>query len=215
MKRKIIRNGFVRYLVIIALVWPLSAIAAAELPRILVVGDSLSAGFGLADDEGWVVLLQQDNPKWQITNASISGDTTTGGVRRLPKLLEKYQPDMVIIELGGNDGLRGQPLKLIENNIRRMIELVLQQGATPLLLEMKIPPNYGPQYSGQFTQIYQRLATQLQVALVPFFLESIVAQPGMMQSDGIHPTAAAQPAMMQQVLSSIENLRAPRLRPAE
>ncbi len=209
MKRKTKRNWFVHFLVVVLLIGPLSAIAVAESPRILVVGDSLSAGFGLAENEGWVALMQQDNPQWQIINASISGDTTTGGLRRLPKLIEQHSPTIVVIELGGNDGLRGQPLGLIEKNLRQMIQLVRQQSAVPLLLEMKIPPNYGPQYSGRFTQIYQKLATQMQVALVPFFLESVIAKAGMMQADGIHPTAAAQPSMMQQVLSAIKGLSIP------
>lgn len=209
MKRKTKRNWFVHYLVVVLLIGPLSAIAVAESPRILVVGDSLSAGFGLAENEGWVALMQQDNPQWQIINASISGDTTTGGLRRLPKLIEQHSPTIVVIELGGNDGLRGQPLGLIEKNLRQMIQLVRQQSAVPLLLEMKIPPNYGPQYSGRFTQIYQKLATQMQVALVPFFLESVIAKAGMMQVDGIHPTAAAQPSMMQQVMSVIKGLSIP------
>ena len=209
MKRKTKRNWFVHYLLIVIMLGPLSAIAVAESPRILVVGDSLSAGFGLAENEGWVALMQQDNPQWHIINASISGDTTTGGLRRLPKLIEQHSPTIVVIELGGNDGLRGQPLGLIEKNLRHMIQLVQQQSAVPVLLEMKIPPNYGPQYSGRFTQIYQKLATQMQVVLVPFFLESVIAKAGMMQTDGIHPTAAAQPSMMQQVLSAIKSLSLP------
>ena len=205
MKTKIKISGVSYLAAVFCLLFSVSTIAA-EQTRVLVVGDSLSAGFGLADNEGWVTLLQQENPHWQVINASISGDTTSGGVRRLPNLLTQYEPMVVIIELGGNDGLRGQPLRLIEKNLHRMIEMTQQQGATPLLLEMKIPPNYGPQYSGRFTQIYRQLAAQMQVTMVPFFLETIAAETGMMQADGIHPTAAAQPIMMRQVAQALKTL---------
>lgn len=176
----------------------------ANQSKVLVVGDSLSAGFGIDPDLGWVSLLQQANPDWLVINASISGDTTSGGVRRLPALLDQHNPTLVIIELGGNDGLRGQSLSLIQRNLQQMVQDSVQQNAQVILMEMKIPPNYGARYTERFTALYEQIASQYQLVMVPFFLESVIGQDGMMQDDGIHPTAAAQSTMMQQVQAVLE-----------
>lgn len=182
----------------------------ANQSKVLVVGDSLSAGFGIDPDLGWVSLLQQANPDWLVINASISGDTTSGGVRRLPALLDQHNPTLVIIELGGNDGLRGQSLSLIQRNLQQMVQDSVQQNAQVILMEMKIPPNYGARYTERFTALYEQIASQYQLVMVPFFLESVIGQDGMMQDDGIHPTAAAQSTMMQQVQAVLEQSSFPK-----
>lgn len=182
--------------------------AGQEPPVILVVGDSISAGFGIPIQQGWVALLeqrlQQRVPAVQIINASISGDTTQGGVARLPNLIRQHQPDLLLIELGGNDGLRGMPLSLVRNNLNRMIEMAEKEGVMVMLLGMQIPPNYGPDYAQGFANIYTKLASQRDTLLVPFLLENVATQPGLMQADGIHPTVEAQPIMMQAVVDELD-----------
>lgn len=175
----------------------------AQANTLLVVGDSLSAAYGVPSETAWVQLLrerlgQRDND-WQVVNASISGETTDGGLRRLPDLLEKHQPDIVIIELGGNDGLRGFPPEVIESNLAAMIEKAQAANARPLLVGMQIPPNYGPRYTRMFAEIYPNLSDRYNVPLVPFFLDGIYNQDGLMQGDGIHPTEAAQPKLLENV----------------
>ena len=161
------------------------------------MGDSISAGFGLDKQKGWVNLLSQQLGKgYRITNASISGETTTGGRNRLAKALQQYEPDLVILELGGNDGLRGTPIKHIQANLTAMIQQSQATGAQVLVLGMRIPPNYGERYTGQFSAIYKRLAAEHETLLVPFFMQGIAGETGMMQEDGIHPTHKAQPLMM-------------------
>lgn len=186
---------------LILLALPLSAQAE---PRILVVGDSISAGFGVPVQQGWVALLQeslqQRVPAAQVINASISADTTGGGLTRLPALLQQHQPDLTIIELGGNDGLRGTPLKVIEKNLQRMITLTRQANSDILLLGMQIPPNYGARYASAFQAVFAELATQQNTLLLPFLLEGIATKAELMQPDGIHPTSAAQPLMRDAVL---------------
>ena len=178
--------------------------------RILLLGDSLSAAYGIDVDQGWAALLQQalDQQEtltndWQIINASVSGETSSGGKARLPALLKEHQPQVVILELGGNDGLRGQPLKILRSNLQGMITQSKAAGATVVLLGMQIPPNYGARYARQFHQLYVDIAQQQQVALVPFFLEGIATQKDLMQRDGIHPTAEAQPRMVENVLPTL------------
>jgi acyl-CoA thioesterase-1 len=170
---------------------------------ILVMGDSISAGFGIDKNQGWVNLLRQEMhktyPNSHIINASISGETTSGGANRILSALEQHQPTHVIVELGGNDGLRGSPIKLMKQNLTRMIKLSQQAGAKVLLLGMRIPPNYGQTYSERFANQYQQLASDQQINLVPFLLTGIAGRAGMMQADGIHPTKDAQPLMMQSV----------------
>jgi acyl-CoA thioesterase-1 len=177
---------------------------------ILIVGDSISAGFGIDKQQGWVALLdeklKQQSPLHTLINASISGETTSGGANRLKKMLEKYKPTLVVLELGGNDGLRGTSIKLITQNLTYMINLSRQTDAKVLLLGMRIPPNYGQTYSERFANQYQQLASELKVKTVPFLLNGIAGQRGMMQADGIHPTQGAQPLMASSVWEALQSL---------
>ena len=174
-----------------------------KFPTILVLGDSISAGYGLANGEGWVALLQArlktQGYGYRVVNASVTGETTTGGLARLPRALSLHRPQIVIIELGGNDGLRALPLETSRRNLEKIIEAARGAGAKVLLLGMKIPPNYGPRYSTGFEQTFRDLARRYRLPFEPFFLEKIALQPGMMQADGIHPTAKAQPVMLDTV----------------
>lgn len=192
----------------------LAGLAQASQNTVLVLGDSLSAAYGVQTDQAWVALLKQRMARqgldqWQVVNASISGETTDGGLRRLPDLLSRHTPAVVIIELGGNDGLRGFPPSVIEENLDQLINLALEAGARPLLVGIQIPPNYGPRYTSLFTAIYPTLADRHDIALVPFFLKGIYDQEGMMQGDGIHPTAAAQGLLLDNVWPQLEALLAP------
>jgi acyl-CoA thioesterase I len=171
---------------------------------LLVVGDSISAGYGINPDNGWVNLLRADlEPKHQIINASISGDTTGNGLARLPMLLEKFKPSYVLLELGGNDGLRGHPLSRTKSNLQTMIDLCRQQNAQPILFEMRLPPNYGKRYTETFAQLFSTLADEQNIPLVPFQFEKLVLTEGMIQQDGIHPTEPAQPIIKQAVLTEL------------
>lgn len=170
---------------------------------LLVVGDSLSAAYGIPQSEGWVSLLEQEleqrNSRLRVVNASISGETSSGGLSRLPRLLQDYRPDLVLLELGANDGLRGTPLNIMEQNLRRMIELSQASDARVLLIGIRLPPNYGPQYTERFYQIYPQLAQEYGLPLVPFLLESVATDPRLMQRDGLHPNSDAQPILLQTV----------------
>ena len=174
-----------------------------DLKKILIVGDSISASYGINPKSGWVNLLAnkitQEKIPYQVINASISGDTTINGVNRLPALINKHKPDIVIIELGGNDGLRGIQINVIQNNLERMIKASRINGAKILLAGMKIPPNYGRRYTQSFHQIYLNLADKYSISLVPFMLEGVGGQASLMQADGIHPTAKAQPLIVETV----------------
>lgn len=165
-------------------------------PKILIFGDSLSAAYGIGEDEGWVTLLAdrlaQENSELEVVNGSVSGETTTGGRARLPSLLERYNPAFVLIELGGNDGLRGLPLSLMRENLIDMIQLSQTSGATVLIAGMQIPPNYGPRYTEPFFAQYAELAEEFDLYLIPFLIDGIPQQPELMQADGIHPKAEAQ-----------------------
>ena len=176
-------------------------------PILLVTGDSLSAEYGIARGSGWVALLasrlQKEGSPWEVMNASISGETTSGGLTRLPKLLSQKKPKLVIIELGANDALRGLPLAETEKNIRTMIELSKKSGAQVLLLGMRIPPNYGQDYTQQFAQLFVRIAKSQQVPLVPFFLEGVAQRNDLFQADRIHPNEAAQPILFQNVWTAL------------
>jgi len=182
---------------LLALLWAQTALAGG----VLVVGDSISAGFGLDSSAGWVALLEkrleQEGLARPVINASISGDTSAGGLSRLPALLKTHQPAVVIIELGGNDGLRGQSPAQLQQNLARMVKLAKNSGATVLLLGMRLPPNYGKRYTQSFAGVYADVAEQQQIAFVPFFLEGVGGVEGMMQADGIHPTARAQPLLLE------------------
>lgn len=175
------------------------------------MGDSLSAAYGIELEQGWVHLLKEPltkYPDWQIINASVSGETTSGGLARLPKLLSEHQPKIVIIELGGNDGLRGQPLKLMEKNLQAMIDASKNSGAEVLLIGMQIPPNYGQRYTNQFKATYSQLAEKNQLALVDFLLSDVATHAEYMQKDGIHPTAEAQPIIVKNVWPVVEKMLA-------
>jgi len=193
---------FVRTLVFLLL--PLLAqYTYATQATVLVMGDSLSAGYGIKLEEGWVNLLQQELTKKtsaKIINASVSGETTSGGLSRLPALLSQHKPDIVILELGGNDGLRGQPLKIMQENLQAMITLSQTSGAKILLAGMQIPTNYGARYTTQFKETYPALAEKNKAVLIPFLLEGIASHSELIQNDGIHPTAAAQPTIVKNVL---------------
>lgn len=175
----------------------------AEAPtKILVMGDSLSAGYGIDINDGWVSLLEEQltqESNVQIINASVSGETSSGGKNRLPALLTQHQPDIVILELGGNDALRGQPLKLLEQNLQFMIDASKKANAKVLLAGMQIPPNYGARYSNQFKALFPALAEKNKTGLIPFLLEGIGGNTELMQRDGIHPTAEAQPIIVENV----------------
>ena len=174
---------------------------------LLVLGDSLSAGYGINQGSGWVDLLRYDwKDRHQIINGSISGDTTGGGLNRLPLLLEKFSPDYVLLELGGNDGLRGQPLSLMKNNLLSMIKLCREAGAQPILFGMRLPPNYGRRYSDAFAAVYPQLSAQEKVLLIPFQLEELSITEGMIQQDGLHPTAKAQPIIKQVIKEYLQPL---------
>ena len=179
---------------------------------ILVLGDSLSAEYGLARGTGWVTLLEQklkvEKINASIVNASISGETTSGGRARLQPLLEKHRPGIVIIELGANDGLRGLSLASTEANLRTMITASQKAQAKVLLVGMQIPPNYGGDYTRQFAGVFPKLAKQTGAALVPFLLERLADQPQLFQSDRIHPTAEAQPLMLDSVWPHLKPLLA-------
>lgn len=182
---------------------PAAASVADERPTLLVMGDSLSAAYGMPTEQGWVALLESrldaQGRDFQVLNASISGETTRGGLTRLPRLLERHEPDWVVLSLGGNDGLRRIPLEEMSRNLREMIDLSHDAGARVLLVGIQIPPNLGRHFTERFHQIYHDLAANHDLPLVPFLLEGVVLEEGMMQSDGIHPTAKAQPVMLDTV----------------
>jgi acyl-CoA thioesterase-1 len=204
-------NHSLRYLLliwmIIASIAAPAAYAEKSPAKLLVIGDSLSAAFGIPWESGWVQLLGAEyKSSWEVVNASITGDTSGGGLARMPALLAEHKPAIVIIELGGNDGLRGYPLKTIESNIRQMIELAQAQNAQVVLAGMQIPPNYGKRYTDGFSDIYQSLAKSHNTLLIPFLLESVAIKPELMQADGIHPKQEAQPLILQTVLNTLKPL---------
>jgi len=179
--------------------WAQGAVAGT----VLVVGDSISAAFGLETHQGWVALLEQRLEEGgfdqQVVNASISGDTSSGGLARLPALLADHRPSLVILELGGNDGLRGQSPAQLQQNLAGMILQSQKTGAKVLLLGMQLPPNYGERYTSAFAEVFSTVAVEHEIALVPFLLEGVGGVPALMQRDGIHPTAEAQPRLLDNV----------------
>ena len=184
--------------------------AAAAGRTILVFGDSLSAAYGLAADQGWVHLLGTRAGRagldWRIVNASVSGETTAGGLRRLPADLKRHQPSIVVIALGANDALRGQPIAGIRDNLEKMVRLARNARAEPVLVGLMIPPNYGIDYAAQFQALYSALAARQRLALVPFLLEGIADKPEFFQADQLHPSAAAQPIILDTVWKTLEPL---------
>jgi len=173
---------------------------------ILVFGDSLSAGYGIPRESSWPILLQAElqhtQPHYKIINASISGETTSGGLKRLPATLNEHHPSIVIIELGANDGLRGAKINLIEMNLTQMIEKSKAAGAKVLLLGMQIPPNYGIQYAQNFKAIYPKLAKRHRLTLVPYMLEGV--EPDQFQADNLHPVAEVQPKILETILQKLK-----------
>lgn len=174
----------------------------------LVLGDSISAAYGMSLEEGWVALLARQmagsHPDIEVVNASISGETTDGALRRLPELLQQHEPRLVLVELGGNDGLRGFPIKSFRQNLTSIAQQSTAAGASVIILPMEIPPNYGARYTSAFRESYPIVAQQNNGILAPFILEDIATSPELMQADGIHPRPAAQERMMQKVLPTIE-----------
>jgi len=186
------------------LAWPGMAQADRTL---LVLGDSISAAYGMSLEQGWVSLLAErlrsSHPDYTVVNASISGETTGGGLRRLPGLLEQYNPEVLLLELGGNDGLRGHPPMKIRSNLQRMTELAQGAGARVLLLPMEIPPNYGARYADAFRDSFRIVAGRTGAQLGPFILDGIATDASLMQDDGIHPTAAAQQRLLDNIIDSL------------
>ncbi|MCH8493965.1 MAG: arylesterase [Idiomarina sp.] len=183
--------------VIVVLAMSLSIRSAHANVSLMVLGDSLSAGYGLSEADSWVSEIARDwqanQPHLSIINASISGETTAGGLNRLENLLDRHQPNMVFIELGGNDGLRGFNLTTMENNLRQMITIIQSRNVQVALSEVEIPPNLGRRYTEMFRQVFHTVAEDKGIPLVPFFMREVALNPELMQSDGIHPNLAAQP----------------------
>jgi acyl-CoA thioesterase-1 len=201
--------AMLKKILITLLLLSIPPLAAAE-PKILVVGDSLSAGYGIDLRTGWVALLQnrlkEKGYPHRIVNASISGDTSAGALSRLPGSLKRLQPEIVIIEIGGNDGLQGLSAEAMEKNIESMVTQSRRLGAEVLILGMRLPPNYGPTYTEKFFSVYKRIATKHKTALVPFFLEGIAGKDGLMQPDGVHPTTEAQQKLVDNVWPQLSPL---------
>ncbi|MEM9384191.1 MAG: arylesterase [Pseudomonadota bacterium] len=182
---------------------------ASPAPTVLLFGDSLTAGYGLAPGEGWADLLAREldrrTPAWRVVNASVSGETTAGGRTRLARALEKHRPRVLVLELGGNDGLRGMPVNVTRSNLAAMIAEGRKAGAEVVLVGVRIPPNYGPDYAADFEAVFTDLAAEGTggVHLVRFLLKGVALDFSLMQPDGIHPTAAAQPRLLENVRGAL------------
>ena len=183
--------------------------AQATERTILVYGDSISAAYGMAAEQGWVSLLAdrlaETRDDITVVNASVSGETTGGGVVRLPKTLEVHQPSLVILELGGNDGLRGYPIQKIRENTAMMTEAILASGADVVLVGMVLPPNYGRRYTAAFENLYAEVAKEFNVPFLPFLLEGVATSESLLQRDGIHPTVEAQPLLLDDIWPAVES----------
>jgi acyl-CoA thioesterase-1 len=183
---------------------------AAAARTALIFGDSLSAAYGLSPGQGWVHLLDERARRsgfdWRIVNASISGETTAGGLRRLPEDLKRHKPDLVVIALGANDALRGQPVAGIQANLEKMVRLARSAHAEPVLVGIMIPPNYGIDYASRFHGVYAEVSRKLEVPLVPFLLEGVADKPELFLPDQLHPSAAAQPRILDNVWKALEPL---------
>lgn len=209
MPRFQVRSPLLAYARRLAFAAALLALAAPALAArtVMVFGDSLSAAYGIAADEGWVSLLarrvSREGLPWKVVNASISGETTAGGLSRLPAELARHRPSVVVIELGANDALRGQPIAQIRANLERMVRLVRKAGARPVLVGIMIPPNYGIDYAAEFRDVYGALARAGHTPLVPFLLAGIVEHRDLFQADQLHPTAAAQARILDNVWTTL------------
>lgn len=206
-----LRNVYLLWLLSIWQTFVYAQVPLAPKDNLLVMGDSLSAAFGMAPEQGWVQLLDKrlnnTGHRYHIINASISGETTGGGLARFVPLLKEYYPKIVIIELGANDGFTGSSLNVMQTNLVEMITHAHSIGAKVLLLGMQLPTHYNKPYAEQFSQTFQRIAKQTHVSLVPFFLAGVVTEPKWMQSDGIHPTAEAQTKLLDNVWHELERLK--------
>ena len=184
--------------------------AVASDRTILVFGDSLSAALGLRPEQGWVALLarrlQSQGYGYEVVNASVSGETSSGGLQRLPRALELHHPQIVVLELGANDGLRGLPVEAMRANLVQMVHLAQAAGAHVLLVGIRIPPNYGPRYGDQFAAAYPAVAEQNHLPLVPFLLQDVALNPHLMQDDGLHPNAAGEPTVLENVWPHLKPL---------
>jgi len=182
----------------------LLAAPLAQAGKVVVFGDSISAAYGLNPAQGWVSLLQKKlGAKHQVVNASLSGETTAGGLSRLPAVLQQHKPDVLVLELGGNDGLRGLPLPDMQDNLNQMVRLAQSQKARVLLVGMALPPNYGPEYGNKFQAVFRDVATARKTALVPLLVKGFERDLGKFQPDGIHPAASAQSQMLDNVLPAL------------
>ena len=200
-------NSILRFIFVLLLV--IKPLSAAADNTILILGDSLSAAYGLKQEQGWVKLLQDkydtEQAPVQLINASISGETTGGALRRLDSLLNEFQPSHVLIELGGNDGLRGFPIKRLKENLANLVSKSKQANAKVAIMEIHIPPNYGPRYTGQFTASFATIADETDSHLMPFFVLDIASDKSLMQNDNIHPNKTAQPILRDVMYKSIND----------
>ena len=183
----------------------------ADTKKLLIFGDSISAGYGIKESENWVALLADNLNKnskinFILINSSVSGDTTSGGVSRIKKALEVHSPDYVLIELGGNDALRGYPITNIQENLERIVSKVLEEKSKPILMQIKIPPNYGRRYVSAFENLYPKISKTYQIPLMDFLLENVALDQNLMQTDGIHPNSKAQPIIAKQIYIEIKNI---------
>tara|TARA_B100001109_G_C18748071_1_gene419958 strand:+ start:44 stop:673 length:630 start_codon:yes stop_codon:yes gene_type:complete len=183
----------------------------ADTKKLLIFGDSISAGYGIKESENWVALLADNLNKnskinFILINSSVSGDTTSGGVSRIKKALKVHSPDYVLIELGGNDALRGYPITNIQENLERIVSKVLEEKSKPILMQIKIPPNYGKRYVSAFENLYPTISKNYQIPLMDFLLENVALDQNLMQADGIHPNSKAQPIIAKQIYIEIKNI---------
>jgi acyl-CoA thioesterase-1 len=197
---------YLRLGILIGLLLPLCA-QAREPTKVLILGDSISAAYGMNIEQGWVHLWAQSlQDRAHVINASISGETTTGGLARLPALLNEHEPELVVIELGGHDGLRGYPLGQLKQNLTQLVRFSQAAGARVALVPMQIPPNYGDAYTRRFFETFAQVAAAREATLTPFILEDVALKSELMQSDGIHPTAAAQPMLLAKIVATLNSL---------
>jgi acyl-CoA thioesterase I len=184
--------------------------AVASDRTILVLGDSLSAAYGIRPEQGWVALLTQrlqaQGYGYEVINASVSGETSSGGLQRLPRALQIHHPGVVILELGANDGLRGLPLAVTRDSLTKIVQLSRAAGGRVLLVGMRIPPNYGPRYATEFASLFPEIAKQYRLPLVPFLLDKVALDPALMQEDGLHPNARGEPRVLETVWQELEPL---------